>query len=55
MTLLDGIIPNHHIMFIVARAEMFNVLETQNGQKRGKKKVSLKMYTDCDTAGWNHS
>ena len=53
--LLEGIIPNHHIMFIVAKAETFNVLETQNGQKCGKIEVSLKMYTNCDTAGGNHS
>ena len=55
MILLEGIIPNHHIMFIVAKAETFNVLETQNGQKCGKIEVSLKMYTNCDTAGGNHS
>ena len=54
-TLLDGIIPNHHIKFIVTRSEIFNVLETQNGQKCGKIEVSLKMYTNCDTAGGNHS
>ena len=55
MTLLDGIISNHHIKFIVARAEIFNVLGTQNGQKCGKIEVSLKMYSNCDTAGGNHS
>ena len=46
MTLLDGIIPNHHIKFIVARAGIFNVLGTQNGQKCGKIEVSFKMYTN---------
>ena len=55
MTLLDGIIPNHHIKFIVVRAEIFNVEGTQNGLKYGKIEVSLKMYTNCDTAGGNHS
>ena len=55
MTLLDGIMLNHHIKFIVARAEIFNILGTQNGQKCGKMEVNLKMYTNCDTAGWNHS
>ena len=54
MTLLDGIIPKNHIKFIVARAEIFNVLGNQNGQKCGKIEFSLKMYTNCDTAGWNH-
>ena len=42
-------------MFIVARAEIFNVLGTQNGQKCGKIEVSLNMYSNCDTAGGNHS
>ena len=45
MTLLEGIIPNHHIKFIVARAEINNFLGTQNGQKSGKIDVSFKMYT----------
>ena len=55
MTLLCGIIPNHHIKFIVARAGIFNVLVTQNGQKCGKIEVSFRMYTNCDTAGGNYS
>ena len=38
-------------MFIVARAEIFNVLGSQNEQKCGKIEVTLKMYTNCDTAG----
>ena len=42
-------------MFIVARAEIFNVKGTQNGQKCGIIEVSLKMYSNCDTAGGNHS
>ena len=42
-------------MFIVARADIFNVLETQNGKNCGKIEVSLKIYTYCDTAGWYHA